>query len=57
VQEYTLYPDASADEQATEVSTAFEWVREYADQCGASVDDITVVGHSAGASRSPLPSG
>ena len=45
VMEYTLYPEAEADQQAAEVSTALDWVVAHAGDFGAGAgSNLTVVG-------------
>lgn len=46
---YRLSPDVMHPEHARDVSAAFAWVREHAEEFGGDPDQIAVMGHSAGA--------
>jgi hypothetical protein len=49
VMQYTLYPNALVPQMVAEVSRALSWTLDNAEQLGGSPQQVSLVGHSAGA--------
>jgi acetyl esterase/lipase len=46
---YRLVPDATVEQQAADVASAFAWFRSHAGELGIDPERIVLIGHSAGA--------
>ena len=51
---YTLQPDATYKDQASDVAQAIHWVHDHAREFGGAADRIFLMGHSAGAHLAAL---
>lgn len=54
IADYRLYPEVSFPEFMEDAASAFSWVKAFAEQFGGDPNNITVMGHSAGAHMGAL---